>query len=185
MASYFDDFNIKQQTKKKNSPASTLNPDLSEFMSFGSSNAFASGSLDEEGRRFLSVANMFSSFRQQLQDENQQQFLDDLITQLLEESTATSKGPPPTSKSFIRQLPTVPMDKVDREASCAICTENFHANKGTRVTRLPCEHRFDRDCIVPWLELHNTCPSCRYVLPSVEDEKKELEEFENQDFMYG
>ena len=32
---------------------------------------------------------------------------------------------------------------------------------GEEVKKLECDHCFHSGCIVPWLELHGTCPVCR------------------------
>jgi len=40
------------------------------------------------------------------------------------------------------------------DEACIICNENFQENESKAgITKLPCKHFFDRDCIVPWLEL--------------------------------
>lgn len=45
-------------------------------------------------------------------------------------------------------------------------------------------HFFDRECLVPWLQLHNTCPLCRFEVETEEKVKQEEEE-EARDMMYG
>lgn len=53
---------------------------------------------------------LFNHFRQQMQAQgnvDQEQFLDNLVTQLLEESQQQIKGPPPASNRFIQMLPDV------------------------------------------------------------------------------
>jgi len=54
-----------------------------------------------------------------------------------------------------------PPEEVDEEnaPSCSICMENYEP--GTRIKRLPCNHEFHPDCIIPWLETNNSCPICR------------------------
>ncbi len=47
---------------------------------------------------------------------------------------------------------------------CTVCHDAFEAE--TKVVELACSHCFHEDCIMPWLETHNTCPVCRSKLAS-------------------
>lgn len=76
-------------------------------------------------------------------------------------------GRPPASKTVVRDLPTVAVSKDDLEknnATCAICKDEM--NLGEKARHLPCAHRYHDDCILPWLGIRNTCPVCRYELPT-------------------
>jgi len=42
---------------------------------------------------------------------------------------------------------------------CIICLGEFE--HGEEMRFLPCTHRYHRVCIDPWLETHQTCPSCK------------------------
>ncbi|XP_028836696.1 E3 ubiquitin-protein ligase RNF115 [Denticeps clupeoides] len=85
--------------------------------------------------------------------------LDAIITQLLGQFENT--GPPPAEKEKISSLPTViiSQEQADSSMECPVCKEDYSA--GEAVRQLPCNHFFHSDCIVPWLELHDTCPVCR------------------------
>ncbi|KAF9584402.1 hypothetical protein BGW38_006598 [Lunasporangiospora selenospora] len=217
MASYYQDHSLEDpHHTRKSTPATNqggyglgggsnrLNPDLSYFMpredtdeaegdgrrNHPSSNWTSPLSGIPSAGDFHRLAEMFGSFREReepLGDEQHQQFLDNLITQLMDEANASylrgldteptfhsifktisgKHGPPPASKSFIRELPYVPTKELKSDEACIVCNENFSENDSKAgVTKLPCKHYFDRDCIVPWLELHNNCPACRAEVPS-------------------
>ncbi|KAF9198206.1 hypothetical protein BGZ49_001051 [Haplosporangium sp. Z 27] len=178
MTSYFDDHSLEDphKARKPNNQGRSLNPDLSHFMpreeteeEYSSSRStLTSGPGSNDFRRLAEMLGAFREREEPLGDEAHQQFLDNLITQLMDEAGASGKhGPPPASKSFIRELPFVPLKDVKRDEACIICNENLQENESKAgITKLPCKHVFDRECIVPWLELHNNCPACRAEVPS-------------------
>ena len=47
---------------------------------------------------------------------------------------------------------------------CVICKEEMRV--GRDVCELPCQHLFHWMCLLPWLRKRNTCPCCRFRLPS-------------------
>ena len=46
-------------------------------------------------------------------------------------------------------------------SQCAICLLDMNANNGEIIDSLNCGHSFHCDCIHPWLDVSDTCPSCR------------------------
>ncbi|EFC44897.1 hypothetical protein NAEGRDRAFT_5673, partial [Naegleria gruberi] len=50
------------------------------------------------------------------------------------------------------------------DQSCAVCICDFE--ECDELIRLPCGHVFHKDCVSTWLNEHNTCPTCRYELPT-------------------
>ncbi|XP_043527786.1 E3 ubiquitin-protein ligase RNF126 isoform X4 [Frieseomelitta varia] len=85
--------------------------------------------------------------------------LDAIVTQLLNQIDGT--GPPPLPRKQIDEIPTVTVSQchVDSKLQCSVCWEDFKLSEP--VKQLPCLHVYHAPCIVPWLELHGTCPICR------------------------
>ncbi|XP_028317278.1 E3 ubiquitin-protein ligase RNF115 [Gouania willdenowi] len=92
---------------------------------------------------------------------------DAVITELLEQ--LESAGPPPAEKEMISSLPTVFISEEQTECKleCTVCREEYLS--GESVRKLPCLHYFHSDCVVPWLELHDTCPVCRKSLTGIDN----------------
>ncbi|XP_023551575.1 E3 ubiquitin-protein ligase RING1-like [Cucurbita pepo subsp. pepo] len=89
------------------------------------------------------------------------------LIQLLADNDPNRYGTPPASKSAIEKLPTMTVteDLLNSEMNqCAVCIDGFE--KDTEVKQMPCKHVFHDYCILPWLELHNSCPVCRFELPT-------------------
>ncbi|KAI9499700.1 hypothetical protein BDB00DRAFT_795168 [Zychaea mexicana] len=186
MASYFDDLNIKTTTNDRRQQH--YNVDLDDFMGASPSTTTRRTHVDaaQNLQQLMQTAQFFGQFRDQMQatgNRDQEQFLDDLVSQLLEESQSNAKGPPPASQRFIRLLPKIKASQLDSDETCIICKDNLKASE-SGVTQMPCGHYFDRECLVPWLELHNTCPLCRLGVET-EQAVKEEEEEEARDFMYS
>ncbi|CAI5502578.1 unnamed protein product, partial [Closterium sp. Naga37s-1] len=77
------------------------------------------------------------------------------------------EGNPPASQSAVAALPAVVVLLEDVESGAACCTVcNEVAEVGEEVVRLPCRHLYHGACIRQWLGVRNTCPMCRFELPT-------------------
>jgi len=150
-------------------PIERLLPVNTEFLNVDSSNRQSQqqeqqqSNSDNQNLSSSSVSprlNLFSIFLERMR----YLFIEDLMNRLFQMEVA--QGPPPASLEFINSLPTISLDTVRLAQcnKCVICCEEFQLSKDD-VVELPCKHFFDRDCIINWLKLHNTCPICRCSLP--------------------
>ncbi|GLU14792.1 hypothetical protein SLE2022_313400 [Rubroshorea leprosula] len=92
----------------------------------------------------------------------------------LSESDSLRRGAPPASVSYVNNLPRIivseELEKHDGLV-CAICKDVLTV--GTEVSRLPCSHLYHPSCILPWLTARNSCPLCRYELPTDDKDYEE------------
>lgn len=92
--------------------------------------------------------------------------LDQLIQQLAE-NDPNRYGAPPASKSAVEAMPTIQISEEHLgtdAAQCAVCKDEFEV--GASVRQMPCKHMYHEECIMPWLAQHNSCPVCRYEMPT-------------------
>ncbi|XP_068313737.1 E3 ubiquitin-protein ligase CIP8-like [Pyrus communis] len=94
-----------------------------------------------------------------------------LLQTLAESDNAGRRGAPPAAKNALSELPSVKIASEDEAVVCAICKDTV--NVGDMSKKLPCGHGYHGDCIVPWLSSRNTCPVCRFELPTDDPEYEE------------
>ena len=116
-------------------------------------------------RRANHIAEILSNyFFIQNQDDN----IDNIINHIMLHDT-NKYGNPPASKKAVESLKKYKIneEKIKEfgfENSCAVCKDEF--NIGEECLSMPCNHYFHGDCLIPWLKERNSCPVCRYELPT-------------------
>ncbi|KAI0997567.1 hypothetical protein K3495_g10625 [Podosphaera aphanis] len=132
-------------------------------------------------------------FRATASSTTHQEFLQSLITSLNADIDRPPTVVPGVSQSYLDQLERVSRKALKKGEECKICGEEFLADEFCLVVQLPCHplHRFDLECIGPWLRLQGTCPVDR---KDLEGEKKmrlekliltEVEEDDDYDEMFA
>ncbi|KAL2069658.1 hypothetical protein VTL71DRAFT_14337 [Oculimacula yallundae] len=173
MSSFFNQLS-QIETTTTNNPNSTPTPvDV----------AAAERLLQEQFRFLLNSADSSSS-------DPHADFLGRLITEL-----DTDIDSPPTKVAGVPQSYLDELDRVDKKTlkktdTCPICNEAFLDDEYPLVVQLPCHktHRFDLECVGPWLRLQGTCPldRKRMIKEKVVVEKKaDDEEEEDYDDYYA
>ncbi|CAG9310153.1 unnamed protein product [Blepharisma stoltei] len=84
------------------------------------------------------------------------QSFNDLIN-LITRLTQERQGLVPANEATINSLPVLRGSEVSGE--CSICQESFKPNEQAR--KMPCGHNFHNGCLVRWLQIRNSCPTCR------------------------
>ncbi|KAH9307736.1 hypothetical protein KI387_035647 [Taxus chinensis] len=122
--------------------------EIIEFVSEGASN----DAQDHERLHFDEIVNMFS------QNGN---------------ATDSVKGPPPAARTAVEGLKTqvIMVEGTSRDAFCCICQDVMVVGEST--THMPCEHAFHEKCIEKWLTSTNSCPLCKYELPTDDSDYEE------------
>ncbi|XP_070544513.1 E3 ubiquitin-protein ligase RNF181-like isoform X2 [Ptychodera flava] len=96
-----------------------------------------------------------------------------LLIDITELSLPGERSAPPASVSAIQSLPTVAIsaDQARDGKKCPVCLLEYDIREQTK--QLPCQHQFHSGCILPWLKKTNSCPVCRYELPTDDPDYEE------------
>ncbi|XP_050213894.1 uncharacterized protein LOC126665215 [Mercurialis annua] len=98
-----------------------------------------------------------------------EEFLEHLV-----DTDSSRRGAPPAAASFMNSLPRLIINEEHEKQdglACAICKDVLSI--GTEVNQLPCFHLYHPDCILPWLSTRNSCPLCRFELPTGDKDYEE------------
>jgi hypothetical protein len=89
------------------------------------------------------------------------------------------------SPEFIADLDRVPKKKLGDD-QCPICAEDFLDDSHPLVVELPCHksHRFDLECVAPWLQSKGSCPLCRVDF-TVKKQPVVVDDSEEEDDAHG
>ncbi|KAF7845183.1 E3 ubiquitin-protein ligase RING1 [Senna tora] len=115
----------------------------------------------------------FTNMDEDFADYLEARQFEDLLEHLAD-NDSSRRGAPPAAVSFVNSLPRVVIGKEHEkhdELACAICKDPLLP--GTEVNKLPCSHLYHACCILPWLSARNSCPLCRYELPTDDKEYEE------------
>ena len=108
--------------------------------------------------------------------QNNSDNIDNIISHIMLHDTNKYRNPP-AAKKAIENLKKYKIneEKIKEfgfENSCAVCKDEF--NIGEECLSMPCNHNFHKDCIIPWLNERNSCPVCRYELPTDDKDFEEM-----------
>nr|DAD41043.1 TPA_asm: hypothetical protein HUJ06_015366 [Nelumbo nucifera] len=87
-------------------------------------------------------------------------FVGPRLNELIEELTQNDRLLPPAPTSTIDAMPREKITETHLKdySHCPYCKE-FKISE--EVREMSCKHVYHCDCIVPWLQIHNSCPACR------------------------
>ncbi|KAI1100592.1 hypothetical protein F4804DRAFT_344589 [Jackrogersella minutella] len=116
-------------------------------------------------------------------------FLQGLMRVLEQDIGAPPDQIPGVSQEYLDGLDRVPRKQIKDDDTCPICAERYLDDPYLLVVELPChgQHKFDLECVGPWLQSKGTCPMCRHDLTKrkIEIPKDDEEEEDDVDGLYG
>ena len=113
--------------------------------------------------------------------EYEEEEIENILNYIMNNDT-NRYGSPPASKSEIDKLNKYiltkeKLDNYGNENICSVCKEEFQI--GNECMDLPCNHYFHKDCLMPWLNQHDSCPICRFELKTEDEDYEKMKRERN------
>ncbi|KAI0888034.1 uncharacterized protein GGS22DRAFT_154941 [Annulohypoxylon maeteangense] len=136
------------------------------------------------------VHDQFATLFQDSPSAENQTFLTSLMSELQSDIEAPPGQIPGVRQEYLDSLDRVPKKQLKKDDTCPICAEDYLDDPYPLVVELPCEghHKFDLECVGPWLQSKGTCPMCRKDLTKkkvIEIPKDDEEEEDDVNGLYG
>ncbi|KAG9237039.1 hypothetical protein BJ875DRAFT_184222 [Amylocarpus encephaloides] len=179
---YFVEHGVKPETSKR----ASRRPDMSSFFAQleinQSTNSRAQPTPADEAALDRMLRDQFASLVTSSHDDENRHLLEGLMEQLQDDEKSKKVAGVP--QTYIDELERVPKKYLKRSEKCPICAEPFLEDEYPLVVVLSCHptHRFDLECVAPWLLRVGTCPLDRKDLlkkkeiPKAEDDDEEDDE---------
>ncbi|KAF2397010.1 hypothetical protein EJ06DRAFT_533725 [Trichodelitschia bisporula] len=192
MATYEDEHNLPLGGAGESARRSRR-PDLSTFFATYElvdttdhvhSNTHALPLPENVAAVYRNLANAFEVMRQG-NNHGENELLGGLIAELMRNADDPPSEVKGVSDEWLNDLDRVPKKSLKPDESCPICSNPFLEDEYPLVVRLPChpDHKFDLECIRPWLKVHPTCPLDRKELvkkkapPPPPDEEEDYDDY--------
>ncbi|KAJ1324972.1 E3 ubiquitin-protein ligase RNF181 [Microdochium nivale] len=122
--------------------------------------------------------------------EENRQFLELLMSNLELDIAHPPEHIPGVSQEYVDSLDRVSRKSIKDDDSCPICAERYLDDQYCLVVELPCagRHKFDLECVGPWLRSKGNCPMCRHDFSKkkvIDIPKDEEEDEDDMDGLYG
>lgn len=118
------------------------------------------------------TSNLLDLIIEYLTAQHYEDNLEHIINQIMMNDPNTY-GNPPASEKAVNELNKFEvsqqiLDAFGIENTCAVCKEEFVI--GNKCMSMPCNHSFHDECLMPWLKERNSCPICRFELPTDDED---------------
>ena len=170
-------------------PEDPLSPDAHQAQAQAHNNPHATANPVDMAALFRLVQDQMGTLARDAPNEANRELLQELILSLDESILNPPSDVPGVSQEYLDTLDRVPRKKLKADESCPICAEKYLDDQYPLVVELPCHHshRFDLECVGPWLQSKGTCPLCRKDLTKKKEPvvAQDDEEDDDPDMLYA